>query len=84
VFPQVLAGLGLFAVLSAGCLFWLERLQPLFFTVAIAALIYQIWIVKRRPPSLRSWSVKGILAASLVLNVMIMGAWILVIFSEEE
>ena len=26
--PQVLAGLGLFGLISAGCLFWLEKLQP--------------------------------------------------------
>jgi hypothetical protein len=80
VLPQVLAGLGLFSVLSAGCVFWLERLQPFFFAVAIAALIYQAWIVKRQPPSMRTWSVKGILAVSLTLNVAIMGAWIVVWF----
>ena len=52
--PQVLAGLGLLSLLSAGCLFWLERLQPLFFTVAIVSLAYQVWVVRRRPPSMRS------------------------------
>ena len=74
--PQVLAGLGLFSLLSAGCLFWLERLQPLFFTVAIGSLAYQIWIVGRRPPSMRTWGVKVILAASVILNVLVISGWI--------
>ena len=53
--PQVLAGLGLFSLLNAGCLFWLQRLQPLFFTVAVGSLLYQLWIVRRRPATLRRW-----------------------------
>jgi hypothetical protein len=76
VLPQVLAGLGLVSLLSAGCLFWLQRLQPLFFTVAVASLVYQIWVVRRRPPSLRTWGVKTILGVSLMLNVMVIGGWI--------
>lgn len=74
--PQVLAGLGLFSLLNAGCLFWLQRLQPLFFTVAVAALLYQLWIARRRPPTLRKWGVKTILAVSLVLNVLVVASWI--------
>jgi len=80
VLPQVLVGLGLFSAFSAGCLFWLERLQPVFFTVAIVALGYEVWIVQRRPPSLRTWAVKAILAVSLSLNALIMGAWVVVWF----
>jgi hypothetical protein len=76
VLPQVLAGLGLFSLLSAGCLFWLERLQPLFFTVAVVSLVYQVWIVRRRPPSMRTWGVKAIFAVSLILNVLVIGGWI--------
>jgi hypothetical protein len=76
VLPQVLAGLGLVSLLSAGCLFWLQRLQPLFFMVAVASLVYQIWVVRRRPPSLRTWGVKTILGVSLMLNVMVIGGWI--------
>ena len=78
--PQVLAGLGLVSLLSAGCLFWLERLQPLFFTVAIGSLVYQSWIVWRRPPSLRTWGIKTIFSISLSLNVLIIGAWIVLWF----
>ena len=62
--------------MSAGCLFWLQRLQPLFFMVAVASLVYQIWVVRRRPPSLRTWGVKAILGVSLMLNVMVIGGWI--------
>ena len=51
--PQVLAGLGLFSLLNAGCLIWLQRLQPLFFAVAVGSLLYQLWIVRRRPPTLQ-------------------------------
>lgn len=76
--PQVLAGLGLFGLLSAGCLFWLERLQPLFFTVAIATLVYQVWVVRRRPPSMRTWGVKTILATSVILNLLLIGGWIVI------
>jgi hypothetical protein len=62
--------------LSAGCLFWLERLQPLFFTVAIASLAYQIWVVRRRPPSMRTWGMKTILGVSLVVNGLLIAGWI--------
>lgn len=78
--PQVLAGLGLFSLLSAGCLFWLERLKPLFFTVAVVSLVYQVWAVRRRPPFLRTWGVKTILASSLVLNFLVIGSWIVLWF----
>ena len=78
--PQVLAGLGLFSLLSAGCLFWLERLRPLFFLVAVGSLVYQVWAVRRRPPFLRTWGVKTILVSSLVVNVLVIGAWIVLWF----
>ena len=73
--PQVLAGLGL-SLISAGCQLWLQRLQPLFFAVAIASLLYQIWLIRTRPPTRRKFSVKAILAASLVLNFVVVGGWI--------
>ena len=74
--PQVLAGLGLVSLLSAGCLFWLQRLQPLFITVAVGSLVFQVWAVYRRPPELRTFGIKAILAASLTLNVVLIGGWI--------
>jgi len=76
VLPQVLAGLGLVSLLSAGCLFWLQKLQPLFFTVAVGSLVYQIWVVRRRPLKSRTWGVKTILGVSLMLNLMVIGGWI--------
>jgi len=76
VLPQVQAGLGVFSLLSAGCLFVLQQLQPLFFVVAVAALIYQAWIVQRRPTSSRTRGMKTILAVSAVLNVLMIGSWV--------
>ena len=74
--PQVLAGLGLVGLLSAGCLFWLERLQPVFFTVAVLSLVYQIWVVWRRPPGMRTRGIKTILGISLALNTLLIAGWI--------
>jgi hypothetical protein len=78
VLPQVLAGLGLFGLLSAGCLFWLERLQPLFLIVAIGALVYQGAIINRRPPSMRTPGIKAIFGVSVVLNFLLIGVWIVI------
>ena len=74
--PQVLAGLGLVSLLSAGCLFWLQRLQPLFLTVAVGSLVYQVWVVRTRPRKSRTWGIKTILAVSLVLNFVVIGGWV--------
>jgi len=76
VLPQVLAGLGALSLLSAGCLFWLERLQPVFLTIALGGLAYQVWAVKRRPPFLRTRAIKTILWASLAVNLLVIGTWI--------
>lgn len=64
------------SLFSAGCLYWLERLTPLFFTVAVGSLVYQVWAVHTRPPALRTRGVKLILAVSLVLNILVIGGWI--------
>ena len=64
------------SLLSASCLFWLERLQPLFFTMALGSLVYQVMIVWRRPPFLRTWGIKTILGVSLVVNVAVIGTWV--------
>jgi hypothetical protein len=77
VLPQVLAGLGIVSFLSAGCLFWLERLQPLFFTVAVGSLAYQAWMVYRRPPAMRTWGIRTILGLSLALNGLLIAGWII-------
>jgi hypothetical protein len=65
---------------SAGCQLWLQRLQPLFFTVAILSLGYQIWLIRTRPPKRRKWTVKAVLATSLLLNFVVVGGWIALLF----
>jgi hypothetical protein len=61
---------------SAGCQLWLQRLQPLFFAVAIAAFIYQIWLVRTRSLRRRKASVRVVLALSLLVNFVVVGGWI--------
>jgi hypothetical protein len=78
--PQVLVGLGLFSLVSAGCLFWLERFQPLFLAVSVGSLAYEGWIVHARPPIRRTWGIKSIFVVSLVLNVLLVGSWIVLWF----
>ena len=70
----------MFGLLSAGCLFWLEKLRPVFFGVAIVSMIYQVWIVRRRPSFLRTWGIKTILGVSLTLNVLVITSWIVLFF----
>jgi len=62
-------------VLSAGCLLWLRRLEPVFFIAALGSLAYQIWLVLRRSPERRTWGIKTILGVSVFLNVMLIGGW---------
>jgi hypothetical protein len=63
-------------LLSAGCLFWLERLQPLFLALAAASLVYQIWAVFRRPPTMRTFGMKAILGVSLLFNGLLLVGWV--------
>jgi hypothetical protein len=77
VLAPVLAGLGIFSFVSA-CLIWLQRLQPLFFVMAVGGLGYQIWIVRRRPPTLRTWGVKAILGLSVAINGLLIVGWIVI------
>jgi hypothetical protein len=44
--------------------------------VAILSLAYQIWLIRTRPPTRRKFSVKAVLAASLVANFVVIGGWI--------
>ena len=50
-------------------MFILQRLQPLFFAVAVGALVYQAWIVLGRPPATRTPGMKTILAVSVLYGV---------------
>ena len=78
--PQVLAGLGVLSALSAGCLFWLQKLQPVFFAAAVGGLGYQVYLVRQRPAPLRTSAMKGILAVSFAVNALVMGAWVVLWF----
>ena len=66
----------MFGLLSAGCLFWLEKLQPLFLVLAVGALAYQGWAVFRRPPEKRTFGLKAILGVSVLLNGLLLVGWV--------
>ena len=68
------------SLLSASCLFWLERLQPAFLAIALGSRAYQTWAVRRRPPFLRTWGIKTIFGISLFLNVAVIGTWVALYF----
>jgi len=53
------------SAVSAGCIVWLQRSQPVFASIAIGALVYQSWLVCRRPPRRRTRLMLAILWSSL-------------------
>jgi len=55
-------------------------LQPVFLTVAVGSLAYEAWLVRRQLPGLRTAGVKAIFAASLVVNLLVLGSWIVLSF----
>lgn len=65
--------------MSAACQLWLQRLQPVFLVVAIASLVYQIWLIRSRPPKRKRRAVKTVLALSLAANFVIIGGWIVLL-----
>ncbi|MEO7135706.1 MAG: hypothetical protein ABI024_15985 [Vicinamibacterales bacterium] len=74
--PQVLAGLGAVSTLSAGCIVWLQRFQPLFASIAIGGLVYQAWLVSRRPPPRRTRMMLAILWTSVGTTAAIAAAMV--------
>jgi hypothetical protein len=66
----------LLGFLSATCLYWLQRLQPVFFAISLGALAYQGAIYYRRPKFLRTRGVKLILVSSVAINALVIGGWI--------
>ena len=64
------------SVASAGCLLWLQRLQPLLAAIAVSALIYQAWLVWRRPALQRTTTMLLILWASLGLSSFVALVWL--------
>jgi hypothetical protein len=63
-------------VLSAGCVLWLERFQPLFATIAVATLAYQGWLVWKRPPQRRTRRALFILWTSVAVTGLVFATWI--------
>ena len=64
------------SIFSASCLLWLERLQPVFALVAVGALAYQGWLIRRRPRHLRTRTAVRIFWSSLGFTGSIFAAWI--------
>ena len=64
------------SVVSVGCVVWLERLQPLFALIAVAALVDQGWLVWRRPAPRRTGVMLAILWASLGTVALVLGTWV--------
>jgi|SoiMethySBSTD1v2_1073268.scaffolds.fasta_scaffold3391767_2 Na+/melibiose symporter-like transporter len=73
--PQVLAGLGALSILSAGCVLWLQRFQPVFAALAVAALAYQGWLVSRRPAYRRTRTMLWILWTSAGTTIVVFAVW---------
>jgi hypothetical protein len=42
----------------------------------VGSLVYQVWMVRRRPAAMRTWGIKTILSVSLALNPILIGGWI--------
>ena len=64
------------SLLSAGCLFWLERLQPLFGVLAVAGVAYQSWLFWRRPGFRRTRAVVAIYGTSLLITAGVLVLWL--------
>jgi hypothetical protein len=55
---------------------WLERFQPLFASIAVVALAYQGWLVWRRPAYRRTTTVLLILWTSVSISALVLIAWV--------
>jgi hypothetical protein len=64
------------SLISAGCVFWLEALKPLFAATAIAALSWQTWLVWRRPGTRKTRTMWAIVAGTAAVNVVVGVAWL--------
>ncbi len=68
------------SIVSAGCVLWLQQLQPVLALVAVAALSYQAWLVWRRPAFLRTRAMLlilwGSIGSSSLVALMWVGLWL--------
>ncbi|HEX2523025.1 MAG TPA: hypothetical protein VHP35_12960 [Terriglobia bacterium] len=51
-------------------------MQPLFLSLALVSMVYQVWAVRARPPFLRTRGVKTILHVSLTINTLVIFGWV--------
>jgi hypothetical protein len=63
------------SVVTAGCLVWLERLQPVFAALMVCTLAYESWLVWRRPPHRRTRAMLAILWTSIAVCVLMVLTW---------
>jgi hypothetical protein len=54
---------------------WLQRLQIPFAILALGALGYELYLIRRRPFHGRKWSVRLVAGASVAINVLVFGYW---------
>jgi hypothetical protein len=54
---------------------WLEQLRPVFVTLAAGALVYQSWLVARRPAGRRTRTMLAILATTISVNLVVVLTW---------
>jgi hypothetical protein len=59
---------------------WLQRLQPVFAVIAVAALGYQGWLVWRRAPRRRTKSAVWILWTSVSVTGLVFATWVWLFF----
>jgi hypothetical protein len=67
-------------VVSAGCILWLSRFQPLFAAIAVCSLAYQVWLVGRRPRHRRTRMMLVVLSTSvattLIVAIVLVAVWV--------
>ena len=64
-------------VVSSGCVLWLDAARPFFAALAAVALLYQGWLIWRRPPSQRTGAMLTMFWASAAISasvVFVVGA----------
>ena len=54
---------------------WLDWLRPLFAAVAVGAIGWQVWLVRRRAPAARTWTAWALLLGTLGVNVLVAATW---------